>query len=58
MIKYKWLIGFIMVFMGVTIQAQDFQGKAVYQSKTQVNFDFGNRNIPEDRKKADVQPSM
>jgi len=38
--------------MVATVQAQDFQGKAVYQSKTQVNFDFGNRNIPEDRKKA------
>tara|TARA_R110000868_G_scaffold16482_6_gene73858 strand:- start:5223 stop:6035 length:813 start_codon:yes stop_codon:yes gene_type:complete len=37
--------------MGVSLQAQDFQGKAIYQSKTQVNFDFGNRNIPEDRKK-------
>tara|TARA_R110000744_G_scaffold69691_5_gene141328 strand:+ start:980 stop:1792 length:813 start_codon:yes stop_codon:yes gene_type:complete len=37
--------------VGVSIQAQDFQGKAIYQSKTQVNFDFGNRNIPEDRKK-------
>ena len=49
--KYYWFIGFIMVFMGVTMQAQDFQGKAVYQSKTQVNFDFGSRNIPEDRKK-------
>lgn len=37
--------------MGINLHAQDFQGKAVYQSKTQVNFDFGNRNIPEDRKK-------
>ncbi|MDF4204738.1 GLPGLI family protein [Maribacter sp. SA7] len=51
MIKYKWFIAFVIVFMGVSMQAQDFQGKAVYQSKTQVNFDFGNRNIPEDRKK-------
>lgn len=32
-------------------QAQDFQGKAIYQSKTQVNMDFGGRQIPEDRKK-------
>lgn len=31
--------------------AQDFQGKATYESKTQVNIDFGNRQIPEDRKK-------
>lgn len=52
MIRFKWFIAFTIVFMVATVQAQDFQGKAVYQSKTQVNFDFGNRNIPEDRKKA------
>ncbi|WP_405413164.1 GLPGLI family protein [Maribacter sp. Asnod1-A12] len=51
MIKFKWFVAFVIVFVGVPVQAQDFQGKAVYQSKTQVNFDFGNRNIPEDRKK-------
>ena len=50
--RFNWFIAFAIVFIGVTAQAQDFQGKAVYQSKTQVNFDFGNRNIPEDRKKA------
>ncbi|WP_282180778.1 GLPGLI family protein [Maribacter stanieri] len=49
--RYKWFIGLMIVCMGVSLQAQDFQGKAIYQSKTQVNFDFGNRNIPEDRKK-------
>ncbi|WP_036156317.1 GLPGLI family protein [Maribacter forsetii] len=52
MIRFKWFIAFTIVFTVATVQAQDFQGKAVYQSKTQVNFDFGNRNIPEDRKKA------
>lgn len=31
--------------------AQNFQGKAVYESKTTVKMDFGGRNIPEDRKK-------
>lgn len=51
MMRYKCLIGFVIVFIGLGVQAQDFQGKAIYQSKTQVNFDFGNRNIPEDRKK-------
>ena len=49
--RYKWFIGLMIVCMGVSLQAQDFQGKAIYQRKTQVNFDFGNRNIPEDRKK-------
>ncbi|PHN91970.1 hypothetical protein CSC80_18670 [Maribacter sp. 6B07] len=48
---YKWFLSFIILCMGINLHAQDFQGKAVYQSKTQVNFDFGNRNIPEDRKK-------
>lgn len=51
MMRYKCLIGFVIVFIGLGVQAQDYQGKAIYQSKTQVNFDFGNRNIPEDRKK-------
>ncbi|WP_437371895.1 GLPGLI family protein [Maribacter litoralis] len=48
---YKWFLSFIVVCTVANLQAQDFQGKATYQSKTQVNFDFGNRNIPEDRKK-------
>ena len=33
------------------LSAQDFQGKAIYESKTIVKMDFGGRNIPEDRKK-------
>ncbi|WP_047247593.1 GLPGLI family protein [Maribacter thermophilus] len=42
----------LMLFVGTaTLMSQDFQGKATYQSKTQVNMDFGNRQIPEDRKK-------
>ena len=48
---YRFFIGFIIVFVGTSLHSQDFQGKAIYQSKTQVNMDFGNRNIPEDRKK-------
>ena len=31
--------------------SQDFQGEAVYMSKTKFQFDFGNRKIPEDAKK-------
>ncbi len=34
-----------------TFQAQDFQGKAFYQSKTSIDFDFDSRQIPADRKK-------
>ncbi|PKQ63854.1 hypothetical protein BZG02_07490 [Labilibaculum filiforme] len=34
-----------------SLSAQDFQGKAIYESKTTVKMDFGGRNIPEDRKK-------
>jgi len=30
--------------------AQNFQGKAMYMSKTKFNFDFGERKIPEDAK--------
>ncbi|SIR09886.1 GLPGLI family protein [Maribacter ulvicola] len=52
MIRFKWFIVLVAILLCICAQAQDFQGKAVYQSKTQVNFDFGNRNIPEDRKKA------
>ncbi|WP_405383878.1 GLPGLI family protein [Maribacter sp. LLG6340-A2] len=49
--KYTWLLGMFITSISINMHAQDFQGKAIYQSKTQVNFDFGNRNIPEDRKK-------
>jgi len=51
MMKNKWSIGLILVLLYASTYAQDFQGKATYQSKTQVNMDFGNRKIPEDRKK-------
>lgn len=40
-----------MLFITSSLSAQDFQGKAIYQSKTTVKMDFGGRNIPEDRKK-------
>ncbi|MGS0526596.1 GLPGLI family protein [Zobellia nedashkovskayae] len=51
MMKDKWSIGLIVVLLCASSYAQDFQGKATYQSKTQVNMDFGGRKIPEDRKK-------
>jgi len=47
---YRFFISIILVFIGTSLHSQDFQGKAIYQSKTQVNMNFGNRNIPEDRK--------
>lgn len=34
-----------------TLGAQDFQGRAVYMSKTKIEFDLEGRNIPEARKK-------
>lgn len=34
----------------VSLSAQTFQGKAIYLSKTKVNFDFGERKIPEEHK--------
>ncbi|CAZ94923.1 GLPGLI family protein [Zobellia galactanivorans] len=51
MMKYTWSIAMVLVFFCTSSYAQDFQGKATYLSKTQVNMDFGNRKIPEDRKK-------
>lgn len=37
--------------------SQNFQGKAAYLSKTKFEFDFGNRKVPEDRKK-EIQERM
>ncbi|CAM3293914.1 GLPGLI family protein [Zobellia roscoffensis] len=47
----RWYIVLVFVLFYGSLQAQDFQGKAVYFSKTQVDMDFGNRQMPEDRKK-------
>ncbi|MDO6819903.1 GLPGLI family protein [Zobellia sp. 1_MG-2023] len=49
--KSRRFIGLVFVLLCGSLYAQDFQGKATYFSKTQVNMDFGNRQIPEDRKK-------
>ncbi|MBD0778582.1 GLPGLI family protein [Maribacter sp. ANRC-HE7] len=45
------IVVLMMVFTMYNGFSQNFQGKATYESKTQVNMDFGNRQIPEDRKK-------
>ncbi|EAR00846.1 hypothetical protein FB2170_17216 [Maribacter sp. HTCC2170] len=45
------LISLLFLLTLQSVISQDFQGKAVYESKTQVNMDFGGRQIPEDRKK-------
>lgn len=42
------MINFLLI-SGICL-AQDFQGKAVYMFKGKVNFDFGERKIPEDQK--------
>lgn len=46
-----FLVCTLVLCLGNKIMAQDFQGVATYESKTQVDFDFGGRQIPEDRKK-------
>jgi len=45
------LLIFSILFVMAQGKAQDFQGQAVYESKTQINIDLSGRNIPEDRKK-------
>lgn len=42
-------IAFIMFFTFSVMQAQDFQGKAVYQTKTKMEMDFAGSGIPADR---------
>ena len=42
---------FITLICVVTIKAQDFQGKAIYQSKTTIDLDLDSRQIPANRKK-------
>ncbi|PXY03018.1 GLPGLI family protein [Marinifilum breve] len=48
--KYVFAFACFLVF-GNCLFAQDFQGKAYYESKTTINMDFWGRQIPEDRKK-------
>lgn len=45
------LILLVALIYSSTFQAQDFQGKAFYQSKTAVDLDLDSRQIPADRKK-------
>ena len=49
--KNYLLIVFGLFFGSIHGYCQYFQGKAVYESKTQVNMNFEGRRIPEDRKK-------
>lgn len=48
--KIIYFFVFLLVCV-TTIEAQDFQGKAFYQSKTTVDLDLDSRQIPADRKK-------
>jgi len=52
------VIFFLAILMSVaTLQAQDFQGKAIYQSKTTIDLDLDSRQIPADRKKQIMEKS-
>ena len=39
----------IVVFITTTINAQDFQGMAVYQTKSKISIDLASSGIPADR---------
>ncbi|MEI6865701.1 GLPGLI family protein [Flavicella sp.] len=41
----------VFLFISYSSLSQEFQGKAVYMSKTNFDFDFGDRSVPEDAKK-------
>jgi len=46
-----YIYGLIIFCLAVQIvKAQEFQGKAIYQSKTSINLDLDGRNIPEEQK--------
>ena len=47
-IPFKTIILFLILIVG-TIEAQEFQGKAIYQTKTTLDMDFANSGIPADR---------
>ncbi|OSY86880.1 ribonuclease Z [Tenacibaculum holothuriorum] len=48
----KKILLWLLCISSLTISAQkDFQGKAIYQSKTKMNMDFGNRQMSEEQKK-------
>jgi len=47
-IPFKTIIVFLFLIVGA-IEAQEFQGKAIYQTKTTLDMDFANSGIPADR---------
>jgi len=47
-IPFKTIIIFLFLIVGA-IEAQEFQGKAIYQTKTTLDMDFANSGIPADR---------
>ena len=47
-IPFKTIIFFLFLIVGI-IEAQEFQGKAIYQTKTTLDMDFANSGIPADR---------
>ncbi|WP_372753988.1 GLPGLI family protein [Labilibaculum sp.] len=49
--KFLFVVSAFLLGLPAILSAQEFQGKAVYQSKTTIEMDFGGRDIPEDRKK-------
>lgn len=49
--KNRLFTALLLLFSMYVGLSQDFQGNATYESKTQVNMDFGNRQMSEDRKK-------
>ena len=42
-------ISVLLLLVVTSISAQDFQGKAVYQTKTSLNIDLAGSGIPADR---------
>lgn len=42
-------ISVLILFVGSVVFAQDFQGKAIYQTKTTLDMDFASSGIPADR---------
>ena len=44
------LLSINFLFITFFCTSQDFQGKAIYMSKTKFQFDFGARKVPEDQK--------
>jgi len=47
-IQLKFTVIFLLIIT-TTLSAQEFQGKATYQTKTTLNMDFANSGIPADR---------